>query len=325
MRTAFLTSASAWGAITDQEVRRLAGAWADEAAQALIEFPSHGTPSGISSLAALAHDYALRVATNDQQHVQPAINALEAAIDALPEVEAAFTADRFEAETGGEFALTPLWPRGAPNAFTQPNDDFRALMRAEPEAWSFWLRWWEAVELGKPLPSPLLRHIALIPDDIWQQGPKAVAVAIAEIEARHDLLRQVTDLRQQVAALQAVVLAPGAAIAHRSHNHPPELVDLPAELVQHAASLLPPLQQAEAELVKPQPNRAVLRKLAGALATFASAVLRYCGKTADTIVQEGAKVLAIYLAVNPDAVGRVVDGASALAKALTQYLTTFGP
>ena len=114
MRTAFLTSASAWGAISDQEVRRLAGAWADEAAQALIEFPSHGTPSVISSLAALAHDYALRVATNEQQHVQPAINAIEAAIDAMPEVEAAFTADRFEAETGGQFALTPLWPRGAP-------------------------------------------------------------------------------------------------------------------------------------------------------------------------------------------------------------------
>jgi len=94
------------------------------------------------------------------------------------------------------------------------------------------------------------------------------------------------------------------------------------------------LQQAEVELAKPQPDKTVLGKLVGALTTFTGAVLRYCGKTADTIVQEGAKSIAqkagtmatVYIAVNhPEAVGRVFDGASSLAKALTHYFTTFGP
>lgn len=264
------------------------------------------------------HGAALLVSDdNFQGHLQ---YSLDAALD-HPIYLSDCIADMDILESGGDLLATPLYPD-----WVSP---WRLMFPKEGELFSdpdsFWHRWWRGAVSGQWLDWNLQRDIALIPDDIWQQGPKAVAAAIAEIEARHDLLRQVIDLRQQVEVLQEMARAPGAAVAHRGHNHPPELVDLPAAIAEHAAPLLPQLQQAEAELVKPQPNRAVLRKLAGALATFAGAVLRYCGKTADTIVQEGAKVLAIYLAVNPDAVGRVVDGASALAKALTQYLTTFGP
>lgn len=52
-----------------------------------------------------------------------------------------------------------------------------------PRHWSFWSRWYERAMAGDPLPWELQREIALIPDAIWQQGPEAVALRIAEIEA----------------------------------------------------------------------------------------------------------------------------------------------
>lgn len=52
---------------------------------------------------------------------------------------------------------------------------------------SFWHRWWRGAVSGQWLDWNLQRDVALIPDEIWQQGPKAVMAAIAEIEARHAL------------------------------------------------------------------------------------------------------------------------------------------
>ncbi|MBL8562291.1 MAG: hypothetical protein JNN06_08430 [Gemmobacter sp.] len=228
-------------------------------------------------------------------------------------------------ESKGDPLSAPLW-HFVPPVFVQELEKkaLQTLTRETGDPNSFWHRWWRGAVSGQWLDWNLQRDIALLPDDIWQEGPKAVLAAIAEIEARHDLLRQVTDLRQQVEALRGAVLAPGAAIAHRGHNHPPELVDLPAELVAHTVPLLRPLQQAEVELAKHQPDKTVLRRLAGALASFADAVLRYCGKTADSILQEAAK--SVGQQAGPLVKWLVLSAsAKGLFEGVTHYLSTFGP
>lgn len=81
----------------------------------------------------------------------------------------------------------PLWPDTPPDWFTQADHETRAIWAENPEHWDFWTRWWDATIAGAPLVWGLQRDIALIPDDVWKQGPSPVAEAIREIEARHAL------------------------------------------------------------------------------------------------------------------------------------------
>lgn len=51
---------------------------------------------------------------------------------------------------------------------------------------SFWHRWWQSrIDGTNPFPDDLLRDIALIPNAIWTQGPRAVHVEIEKIEAQY--------------------------------------------------------------------------------------------------------------------------------------------
>lgn len=50
------------------------------------------------------------------------------------------------------------------------------------DTWNFWTRWCDGLVTGQPLDWALQEKVALIPDDIWQQGAAAVAQAIREIE-----------------------------------------------------------------------------------------------------------------------------------------------
>jgi hypothetical protein len=49
--------------------------------------------------------------------------------------------------------------------------------------WTFWTEWHARAMAGDPLPWDLQEKIALIPNDIWEAGPEAVAVEIERIEA----------------------------------------------------------------------------------------------------------------------------------------------
>ncbi|NNE79591.1 MAG: hypothetical protein HKN18_04885 [Silicimonas sp.] len=59
-------------------------------------------------------------------------------------------------------------------------------LRMGKEAWSYWLRWYASLLRGLPVNQELQQNVALIPDDIWYDGPQAVAAAIAEIEREFD-------------------------------------------------------------------------------------------------------------------------------------------
>lgn len=59
------------------------------------------------------------------------------------------------------------------------------LSRETGDRNSFWHRWWFAMKRGEPMDWALQRDVALIPEDIWAKGAKAVGVEIAKIEARY--------------------------------------------------------------------------------------------------------------------------------------------
>ncbi len=102
---------------------------------------------------------------------------------------AAVSVDALALQSGQDVTLIPLWHDMPPNWWAPAIKDNRAIWAKDPDTWAFWVRWWDGVIAGKPLPIDLQRDVALIEDEVWQQGPKAVAEAIRAIErAREDRL-----------------------------------------------------------------------------------------------------------------------------------------
>ena len=84
-------------------------------------------------------------------------------------------------QPAGLFML-PLWPERRPEGLDSPLGALRAFWDAEPEVWGFWRRWYDGMLAGEPMDWELQRRVALIPDEVWKDGPGAVAGRIAEIE-----------------------------------------------------------------------------------------------------------------------------------------------
>ncbi|MEZ5778245.1 MAG: hypothetical protein R3E44_07785 [Paracoccaceae bacterium] len=86
-------------------------------------------------------------------------------------------------EQGGDLLALPLWSIPEPDWFRRADQEMLASWQADdPERWSFWIGWWEGVKSGKQLDWELQRDVALIPDEVWSQGPGAVAAEIAGYE-----------------------------------------------------------------------------------------------------------------------------------------------
>lgn len=89
---------------------------------------------------------------------------------------------------GDDLLNLPLWHEDIPEPIQSVEPQaLQNLTHETGDPNSFWHRWWRGAVSGQWLDWNLQREVALIPDDIWQQGPKAVMVAIAEIEARYAL------------------------------------------------------------------------------------------------------------------------------------------
>lgn len=81
-------------------------------------------------------------------------------------------------EAGTSLSIQALWSVPEPDDFRFAFGRFRSNWEADP-AFSFWLRWWDGVVSGRPLPWDLQEKVALIAPEVWDQGAAAVA---AEIE-----------------------------------------------------------------------------------------------------------------------------------------------
>lgn len=96
-------------------------------------------------------------------------------------------ASRVAADDGHRTVFdAPLWPDAKPPAAMAENwDTLLAFFDTDPATWSFWTRWYEDLAAGTPPSFALQEDIALIPDDIWREGPARVAEEIAKIELKY--------------------------------------------------------------------------------------------------------------------------------------------
>ena len=188
---------------------------------------------------------------------------------------------------GSDPVLSPLWPETPPDWFNQADRETRAIWAENPAHWEFWTRWWDAAIAGRPLDWDLQRDVALIPDEVWQQGPGPVAVEIARLEELHGLRRELAELKRRLTdPPPAVSVAAGAEL--RGHNNPPELLDATAELRQNIVVVWQALDEAETELAKRHPEPAALKRIGMALLTATKAIALYCATLGDTAVKNAA-------------------------------------
>jgi hypothetical protein len=88
---------------------------------------------------------------------------------------------------------------------------------------SFWHRWWFATKRGTPMNWDMQRDIALIDDAVWDEGPKAVMAAIAEIELSYAIAA--TPNAEKISLNPTTQLFRSDPVSHLSNNHLADVVD----------------------------------------------------------------------------------------------------
>ncbi|PCH65341.1 MAG: hypothetical protein COC12_14715 [Rhodobacteraceae bacterium] len=131
----------------------------------------------------------------------------------------------------------------------------------------------------------MLEQIALIESAVWEAGPEAVSERIALITEKYELLSEVQATRVSLAELRAEA----KALAQRSHNNPPELVDTDMSVIRSVEIIWTELGQAEEELEKPDPSPSRLRRISAALLEACKTVVMYCAELGDIALKNAAK------------------------------------
>lgn len=79
---------------------------------------------------------------------------------------------------GSMFSGTPAWA-------TDRWKQLKQHLLAADEGWEVWTDWYDALLAGRPQDPDLELAKALIPDEVWQQGPAALNAEIARLIAEH--------------------------------------------------------------------------------------------------------------------------------------------
>ncbi len=213
-------------------------------------------------------------------------------------------------QTGPEhLSRAPLWSQFEhPPEFSQAYEEFIRFSRSSDLLWTFWTKWYDRAMAGDPLPWDLQEQIALIPNEIWEAGPEAVAEEIARIEAAFELRERIAEVEADQANKAEKRLGIGG-------NNPPEEIHDP-ETAQQVLMLWESIAglKEEVEADKPDTRRvaALIERLGAAL----KAVIAWCGRKGDLIVDTSIKwgVPAAgggYFLVNPAKAEAVLKAAQA--------------
>lgn len=73
----------------------------------------------------------------------------------------------------------PLWAREIPNWATEAWAQLRSILASGDDDWDVWINWYEDRLAGRPSADEDLDvALAMLPDDLWEQGPNAVNAEI---------------------------------------------------------------------------------------------------------------------------------------------------
>lgn len=190
-------------------------------------------------------------------------------------------------------------------------DSWAALKEqwAEDDAdWSFWIKWYEGILNGTPMPWELTHRIALeVTEKEWEAGQTVVAARIAEIRARYDLEQSAREVEAQLSAF-----VPAASLPPRGHNNPPELIDEPS-LLNEIAALRLAVTTLKEQAESASPQKAEVEQALSTIVNWRNAVIKWLGRKAelivDTTIKWGIPTVGGYLMLNPNQLEVLIDAA----------------
>lgn len=121
-----------------------------------------------------------------------------------------------------EIAYLPIWLGVSPELIISTSwENLRdALISAEDEDWGVWTDWYEAQLRGDPVDIDLERAKALIPNEIWEQGPKVANAEIRRLINEHEA-------KKRSKAEEQVSPHPAIDTSGKLHAIPTPGIDLP--------------------------------------------------------------------------------------------------
>jgi hypothetical protein len=173
----------------------------------------------------------------------------------------------------------PLWNDALSGEMAEDWSTLKSHLLAANEGWEVWTDWYEARLRGDPFDAELERARALIPEEIWRQGPRAVNAGIARlIAARREAAHSA--MLDRIAALEAQLAAPRAeGPAPIGHNNPPKTI---------RDEIQPPLDALRRQPVTPDTTAEAVAAV-GRLRTALSRVTGYAGRKLDLFIDEAVR------------------------------------
>ncbi|MEM7631024.1 MAG: hypothetical protein AAF227_03255, partial [Pseudomonadota bacterium] len=144
--------------------------------------------------------------------------------------------------------------------------------------WGFWARWYDGMLHGAPMDWEVQQEVALIPDEVWTEGPTAVAREIEKIEAKYDLLSKIENFEGEDTA-QVNRRGIGG-------NNPPTEINDPA-IIREITIIWDVVHDLKEEVQEETPSKAKIERLADLLSASLTYLLHLCGRLGEHALKVG--------------------------------------
>ncbi len=201
----------------------------------------------------------------------------------------------------------PLWSeRFEPVVPLEERGNFAEFFRGP--SFAFWREWRQGFIDGQPVEWELQRRIALIDDSIWNAGADAVADKIKQIQARWEVERTLSDLRNGLIVRTTARHGIGG-------NNPPENIE--DERLSGAITLIWEAEEELSNALKQEsPAREWIEAILGKLKSGLAGLLKWCAGKVNLAIgtavvvgtTESATVIAdAYIAKHPEKIEALIE------------------
>ncbi|MBG6154102.1 hypothetical protein IWQ52_001271 [Labrenzia sp. EL_159] len=200
-----------------------------------------------------------------------------------------------------------------PSSIAKGMEQLNLRWHLEPRSWSFWTSWYQGFLDGKHLNWELQRRMALIKDQVWEAGPKAVAEEIEKVSAKFYLEERINELEADLRRATFDRHGIGG-------NRQPESLDA-APVTKELVILWGPLEELKEEIVKDDPDPDRLQTIVDALIYALKTGIAWGLRKSDLIVDTAIKWAVPaggtgYFALNPDKLEAVIEAVKTLLNTL---------